>query len=86
MNVQTAVTHLEEAIRLLTGEVWRGPDPEHMEKVDGMCVTVMDLERIDRALGPKGESMFARMADQIQSAYVEIKAARAALAPSGEGE
>jgi len=38
-----------------------------------------ELDRIDCALGPKGESMFAHMADRIREAYAEILAARAAL-------
>lgn len=79
-GVKDVAAHLDEAIKILTGEVWVGTETSSMKRQDGVCVTVMELERIDCALGPKGKSMFAPMADQIQSAYVEIKAARAALA------
>lgn len=75
----SAKVHLDEAIRLLTGEVYRGTGPDDMKRVEGVCTLVWDLERIDCAIGPKGESAFARMADTIQNVFVEITAAREAL-------
>lgn len=77
----TSKNHIEEAYKLLTGEVWRGPTPDNMAKVDGICVIVMELDRVDCAIGPKGESMFARLAETIQAAYVEITAARKTFIP-----
>ena len=74
-----ALQHITEAYRLLTGEVYRGTDASSMVAVDGVCTLVMDLERIDGALGPRGESIFGRMADQISAVYTEIKAAKAAM-------
>ena len=79
MSVENAKAHLDEAYALLTGEVWRGPDPENMVPVEGICVIVIELERVDSAIAPSGASMFARLADKIQAAYVEIKAARKEL-------
>lgn len=78
MSVQDAKAHLDEALKLLTLEAWQGRDPEHMERMEDFTIAE-ELERIDRALGPKGKSIFARLADDVRSAYVEIKAARQAL-------
>lgn len=38
-----------------------------------------DLKRVDAAVGPKGASIFARVADSIDEAYTELMAARAQL-------
>lgn len=78
-NLHDAIAHLDEALRELTAEVYHSADGERWTSVDGMCTIVMDLQRIDAQIGAKGETVFARMAESIQSAYVEIKAARAAL-------
>jgi hypothetical protein len=87
VSIPDAKVHLDEAMRLLTLEAYRGRDLEHMEPVDDFTIAE-ELERIDRALGPKGASMFARLGDVVRSAYVEIKAARQALGanPSPDGE
>lgn len=79
MSAADAKNHIEEAYKLLTGEVWRGRDPDDMKPVEGICVIVMELERVDCAIGPRGHSMFAGLAEKIQAAYVEITAARKAL-------
>lgn len=71
--------HINEAYRLLTGEVYSGPDAESMKRVEGVCTMVLDLQRIDAQIGPSGESVFARMADTIQAVYTEITAARNAI-------
>lgn len=71
--------HIEEAYKILTGEVYHVAMTGEETKMEGMCTIVIDLQRIDSAIGPKGESIFAKMADLIQSAYVEITAAREAL-------
>jgi hypothetical protein len=78
MNVQDARIHLNEAIEHLTLEAYRGRDPENMER-DYNFTLAEELERIDRALGPKGSSLLYPMADSIRAAFVEIKAAREAL-------
>ena len=79
MCVADAKIHLDEAIQRLTLECWRGPTPEQCtERVEDFTLAE-ELERIDRAIGGKGRSMFALIADDIRSAYVEVKAARAAL-------
>jgi hypothetical protein len=83
MSVQDAKAHLDEAMRFLTLEAWRGPSPDQLEPVADFTIAE-ELERIDRALGQIGKSMFARLADDVRSAYVEIKAARQALTqPTG---
>lgn len=78
-ELNDAAAHIEEAYKLLSGEAYRGTGPENMVQVEGFCTIVADLERIDSAIGPAGESVFAMIADTINAAYVEIKAARAAL-------
>lgn len=78
MRVNDAKLHLDEAMRLLTLECYQGSDLDNMQRVDDFTIAE-ELERIDRALGPKGQSMFAKLGDDVRSAYVEIKAARAAL-------
>lgn len=77
-----AFIHIEEAYRLLTGKCYRGSSTDSMEPIDGICTLVMDLKRVDAAIGSSGESMFARIADTISAVYVEIKAARKAMEKS----
>ena len=74
-----ARAHIDEAYRLLTGECYRGNGPDDMQPLEGVCTIVMDLQRVDAAIGPKGASMFAGLAETIQAAYIEISAARKAL-------
>jgi hypothetical protein len=79
-----AKAHLDEAMSRLTLECYRAPADRPLdERIDWKPVDdftiAEELERIDRALGPKGKSMFADLADRVRSAYVEIKAARQAL-------
>jgi hypothetical protein len=78
MSISDAIAHLDAAKSALTLEAYRGVDPEHMERLDHFTIAE-ELDRIDRALGPKGQSMFASMADTIRETYTEIIAARAAL-------
>lgn len=78
MTVENALVHLEAARKALVLEAYRGIDPDNMEAVDHFTIAE-ELKRIDGALGPRGESMFARMADSIEDAYTEIRAALAAL-------
>jgi len=82
-GVADAKLHLDEAMNFLTLEAYRVPldelgDVGEQHRVSDFTLAE-ELERIDRALGPKGKSMFAPIADHIRSAYVEIKAAREAL-------
>ncbi len=82
-SITDARIHLDEAMSLLTLEAYRAPadrpsDDLKWEKMPDFTLAE-ELERIDSALGPKGQSMFASMADKVRSAYVEIKAARQAL-------
>lgn len=78
MSIQDAKLHLDEAMRFLTLEAWQGRGSEEMRPVEDFTIAE-ELERFDRAFGPAGKSPFARMADDVRSAYVEIKAAREAL-------
>ena len=80
-----AIQHLKSAASALTLEAYRGRDllGSGMTYVEHFTIAE-ELDRIDCALGPKGESMFAHMADRIREAYVEILAARAALKEQGQ--
>lgn len=72
-----ALAFVEEAIEAISLEMWRGCDPDHMERVEGPeCTIVIELERIDSALGVKGTSMFAHMAEQVRQCAVALYAAR----------
>lgn len=73
-----ALHHIETALAVLCLEAYRGRDPESMSAADHFTIAE-DLKRIDCAIGPKGESIFAVIADKIQETYVELLAARAAL-------
>jgi len=77
MSVADAKLHLDEAMRFLTLEAYRG-NPNDMERVDDFLIAE-DLERIDRQIGSTGASVFWNIAQSIRAAYVEVKAARAAL-------
>lgn len=78
MSFEDAKIHLDEAMRLLTLEAYQGRDLDEMERVEDFTIAE-ELERVDRAIGPKGASLFASLGDAVRSAYVEIKAARQAL-------
>ena len=78
-----ALNHIEEAYRLLTGEAYRmdlvDGELQEAKAAENFCTIAEELERIDRAIGTAGQSMFANMAQEIRAAYVEIIAARNAL-------
>lgn len=75
-----ALAHITEAHRLLTGEAFKLPVATMQETpLENFCVIAESLERVDCAIGPRGESMFGQMADTIRLAYVEIIAAKEAL-------
>lgn len=85
MSAADAIEHLKAAAAALTLEAYRGSDPTDMVRADHFTIAE-ELDRIDRAIGPKGSSMFAAMADRIRDAYVEILAARTALSSiKGDG-
>jgi hypothetical protein len=81
MSIDDARIHLDEAIRLLTLRATRIDMDGTETPNNDMCNITEELDRIDRAIGPRGESMFARLGEVALQAFTEIKAARAALAP-----
>lgn len=85
MRIADARIHLDEAIEHLTLEAYRGPDLDNMERINDFTLAE-ELERIDGALGPKGNSLLYSMAVSVRAAFVEIKAAREALAEGGPHE
>ena len=66
--------HIEEAFRLLNGEAYCITDAG-TERASLFCTIANDLRRIDAAIGPSGESTFARMADTLDAVFTEIVAA-----------
>lgn len=75
------MVHVEGAIQQLLLEGW---DVTHGNAIPLEHFTIaVELDRIDRALGPKGTSMFAKLADDIRAAYTELVAARTILKERG---
>lgn len=84
MSVTDAIAHLDDALDALTLEAYRGQDTDSMERVAPIQATLaLELERIDMALGARGQSMFAPIAEEIKRAVIGIVAARNALAEKG---
>lgn len=77
-NISDAKVHLEASMRALCLEAEVLEQGKDWHQVEHFTVAE-DLKRIDSAIGPKGESIFARIADSIQEAYTEIQAAHACL-------
>lgn len=77
-RIEDAIAHLKTAKDALTLEAYRGAGLHDMQPVDHFTIAE-ELKRIDSALGPRGKSMFASMAESVIEAYVEILAALRAL-------
>jgi len=78
-----AVAHINGAISALAIEGWRiGPDGEETPIAPLEISLADELERVDSAIGPKGQSMFFAVAQLVREAMIELHAARRAL---GEG-
>lgn len=79
-DLQTAVAFIDEAIEALSIEMWRGQTAERMDRVDPIEATIaVDLERIDSAVGPRGQSIFATLAENVRQAMVALHGAKNAL-------
>lgn len=75
---EQAHAHIESAIQSLSLEAYAGPSIAEATRIENFTISA-DLKRIDAAIGPKGESIFAHIADRIDEAYIELLAARKAL-------
>lgn len=83
---EDALAFVEEAIAAISLEVWRGRDIDEMVKVSGPdCTIAIELDRLDGALGPRGSSMFAPMAESIRQCAIALYAARQALKGQSDG-
>lgn len=84
-DIQSARAFIEEAITALAVDTWRSPagsDLIEWTKVSPIEANIAEeLDRIDRALGVKGASMFAPIADQIRQAMIALHGAKEALKP-----
>lgn len=84
MSIADAIAHLDDALDALTLEAYRGQDTGSMERVAPIQATLaLELERIDMALGARGQSMFAPIAEEIKRAVIAVVAAQNALAEKG---
>ena len=83
MNVQAAQAFIAEAIDALSTEAYKvclSGDTETMESVSQLQATIaLDLERIDRAIGSPGTSIFSNLAESIKQAMVALHGAKQAL-------
>jgi hypothetical protein len=73
-----ALPHIQEAIDQLTLEAYRGETLDDTVRVYNITIA-HELRRVDCAIGPKGESMFARLADMIDAVFIELLAAKKEL-------
>ena len=79
-DIANARAFINEAIDALAIEAYRGMDVDRMTRVDPIEATIaIELERIDGALGPRGQSMFAGLADNVKQAMAALHGAKAAL-------
>jgi len=85
MSRTDAIAHLDEALDALTLEGFSyDPATGASERLPGIqCTLAVELERVDAALGPRGQSMFAPIAEEIKRAVIEIVAAKQALEADG---
>lgn len=83
MAVADALAHIDSAIKALSLEAYRDTG-DGWTPVDHFTIAE-GLKRVDTAIGPTGESMFARIADNIIDAYTELLAARAAIKGNSDG-
>lgn len=76
-----ALRHVEEALRALCLEGMSIDVRTGVEApIAPLTLSIADeLERIDAAIGPRGRTGLAAMADSVRSALVELEAARQAL-------
>jgi len=81
MRIEDARRAVDDAIESLTLEMYRGPVlGKDMERVAGPEASIaIELDRIDSALGFKGHSMFAPMAEKVRHCMIALHEARAAL-------
>lgn len=83
IDPQAALNAVNEAIDALSLECWRGADVAHMKPVSGPdCTICIELDRIDGALGPRGQSMFAGLSENVRQCVIALYEARAALGGS----
>lgn len=73
-----ALTHIQEALDQIVLEAYRENERGEMLQVSNLTIAE-ELRRVDCAIGPKGESMFARLADVIDAVFVELLAAKKEL-------
>lgn len=76
------LVHIEAGLKALSLEAWRHTPYVGWETLEHFTIAE-ELDRVDRAIGPRGASMFAKLADDIRAVYTELEAARAILMGRG---
>ena len=69
------LVHIEAALKALTVEAYQSADGETWTPVETFTIAE-ELDRVDCAIGPRGTSMFANLADTIREVHTELIAAR----------
>lgn len=88
-NIEDARVHLADALSALTINVQNSDTGEEGTWREAPAIETTlawELERIDRAIGPTGRTMFASIAERIKEAVIAVIAAQRALdGGSGQG-
>jgi len=79
-QLSDAAAHVSGAIYALALEGWRIGLDGSETPIPAIEISIADeLERIDSAIGPKGQSMFYHLAQRVREAMIELHAAKAIL-------
>lgn len=81
MSIQDALHHLDDALDALTteGYIFNPATGEKARIAPIACTIAINLERVDAAIGKRGDSMFATLAEEIKRAVIAIVAAKESL-------
>lgn len=83
MDINQARRAIDEAIDALSIEMWREGFLGKLERVYNPESSIaIELDRVDRAIGPAGKSMFGALALDINQAMIALYEAKAALGNS----
>lgn len=83
MDINQARRAIDEAIEALSIEMWREAPFGQLERVYSPESSIaIELDRVDRAIGPAGKSMFGALALDINQAMIALYEAKAALGDS----
>ena len=77
MHIEQARRAIDEAIESLLIEMYK---EDGVTRIKGPESTIaIELDRVDSAIGPKGQSMFASLAEDIRQCTIALYEAKNAL-------